>query len=118
MTKKNDSKSNSEYRVGDENRAFETDMQLAIQLSLDKENNMGSHSETNERNNITTINMPYEPFFISTSEKDIGILIKNIGNVIYDDQKNEGNDDNNCAKNQIDLKTSKICNFNVKAKKN
>ncbi|RNA41923.1 ankyrin repeat and IBR domain-containing 1-like, partial [Brachionus plicatilis] len=75
------------------------DMQLAIEMSIQ-----------DTKSDISTINVPYEPFFLSTNQNDLSNLIRNIGSIVYEDRDTGDNLD----AHSIDFKTNKICNFKTK----
>ena len=89
------SRKSSSALVLSQSAPTERDVQLAIQMS-----------------NISTVNVPYEPFFLSTNQNELGNLIRNIGSIVFEDRGCTGN----LLAHSIDYKTNKICNFTTTKK--
>lgn len=67
------------------------------------------NTNTNKNNSNKLINrdyltlVPYEPFYVISTEKDVGTIIKNMKNVMFDESS-------------VENKVSKVCNFGLKEK--
>ena len=62
-----------------------------------------SSSASDKSNGISVSNLPFEPLYVTANDTDISVILKNIKNVIYDE-------------NYEADKTAKVCNFRIRNK--